>query len=130
MLQNSFFHDKDAIEKCVYALGCVIDYAAEPFFITVQNNKENKCYNRKLNNWYDLECKEKKKEFDLAISIYKETNDENDLKHLCSIRNSYRLLCRKKSRKHKENIADNLVKLSKENSRQFWKNIKRKKKNL
>ena len=131
LLQDDSFHDKEDIDKCLYALETVIDYAAKPFLATLNKNKENSHYNQNVNNdWYDLECRTKKREFDLAIDIYKETNDDDDLKRLCSVRNSYRLLCRQKKRKCKERFANDLVKLSKENSRQFWKKIKRKKKKL
>ena len=121
--------DNEIIDKCIFAVECVMNYAARPFLRTIDNNqKDNSHYSEHKKSWYDLECREKKKDFDLAINIYKETNEDIDLKNLCNIRNSYRLLCRKKNRKYKENKADELLKLSKENSRAFWKKIKRKKK--
>ena len=119
----------ELIDKCIYALDCVINYAAKPLLCNIDNKcNENNHYVHKKNAWYDQECKEKKKDFQIALQLYKETLDDNDLKYFCGIRNQYRNLCRKKNRIYKENISQNLVDLSKESSRLFWKKIKRKQK--
>ena len=50
--------------------------------------------------------------------------DENDFRQLCFTRNSYRKLCRKKRNKYNINLAYDLVTLSKENAKLFWKKVK------
>ena len=129
ILHDSSAEDDIINDKRIYALQCVIDYAAEPLLKTIYKHCNSYSSVSKFNqDWYDKECKNLKKTFDLAIDIFKESNDDNDLKTLCTVRNKYRTLCRKKNRVHKEKLAKNLVSLSKENSKAFWKKIKNKKK--
>ena len=62
------------------------------------------------------------------MQLYQNTKDENDLKQLCITRNSYRKLCRNKRNEYNFNLANDLVLLSKENPKLFWRKIKRKRK--
>ena len=91
------------------------------------NKEKNKTSKSNNNNpWYDNECLNKRKEFKNARDIYNVTLQEEDLKTLCKIRNSYRQLCRRKRKEFNFRAAKDLVHLSKTNSKQFWKKIKRK----
>lgn len=128
ILNDSAVEDNVIIDKCIYALQCVIEYAAEPFLKRKAKHTSYSTASKSNQEWYDTECKNMKKDFDLAIDIFKETNSDDDLNNLCTIRNKYRTLCRKKNRINKEKNAKNLVSLSKDNSKAFWKKIKRKKK--
>ena len=62
----------------------------------------------------------KDKEFINARDKYNETLQEEDLENLCKIRNNYRQLCRRKRKEFNFRAANDLVNLSKTNSKQFW----------
>ena len=132
--------DIDVIEACIDNLNNILDYAAKPYVKKcqlsnnsthsnkTQNNATNIRNNNNRNPWYDTECKSKKREFDDAKNIYYQTLHPNDLNTMCNIRNEYRKLCRKKKKMFNYQTANNLVNLSKTNTKEFWKKIKRKQK--
>ena len=127
---NSHSHiENDILESCITGLNHVLDYAAAPF-TNKPNSTNHSDFTKKRNNnpWYDIECKNKKKEFDNARDVYRHTLSDTDLKNLCNIRNEYRKLCRIKRNKYKLSKTDELLNLSKYDSRLFWKKIKRKQK--
>ena len=122
----------DVVEKCIIDIKNILVDAAEPFVVKPNyghnsaNSKEKQLHINK--KWFDSDCKQKRLEFENAKSLYNHSQNDVDLRLSCEIRNSYRKLCRKKRNIFKCNNADNLLKLSKENSRQFWKKIKKKNK--
>ena len=124
--------DDETVEDCIKGLIHVLEYAAEPFKCTYKPNEHNcKSFYKnteKYNKWYDSDCKNKKKEFDIARDLYYHTLHERDLRNMCDIRNSYRKLCRRKRKEFNLKNASELVTLSKKNSKLFWKKIKPKKK--
>ena len=130
VLQNDFNHyDTCIIDECMQSLNNVLEYAALPFkhnsFTNTIKSFSNK--NKQSNPWYDIECKLKRKEFDTAIMIYKDTPSADNLTNLTFIRNTYRKLCRKKHNDYLSELSLDLVQLSKTNPKDFWKKIKRKK---
>ena len=62
--------------------------------VLIFSNRNNK--NRINNLWYDQECRNKRKEFELARDKHLDSLQEVDLKSFCCIRNAYSKLCRKK----------------------------------
>ena len=119
--------NKEIIDECINGLNNVLDYAAQPFTSNKKSVPQMYPSKTKHNNkWYDTECKDMKKSFDIAIQLYQHTNDKNDLENLCNIRNSYRKLCRKKSNQYNTSLANDLVALSYENPKLFWKKVKKK----
>ena len=102
VLHDSLNNDNEIIDKCIHALQCIIDYAAKPFLVSINKPYFFSPSTKKNNEWYDKECKQMKEKFDLAIDIFKETNNDDDLKSLCTIRNNYRSLCRNKNRKQRK----------------------------
>ena len=127
----SFELDKDDIENCINGISHVLDYATSDY-VYKANFKNTTTHNGKSithlnnNNWFDNECISKRKEFIIARDIYHETLLEEDLKTFCNIRNTYRKICRKKRKDYNFKTAKNLVTLSKNNSKLFWRKIKRK----
>ena len=122
--------DNDIIEDCLAGLNHVLEYASSNCVKKISN--KNNSYKEKISNnlWYDQECKNKRKEFEIARDKYLHTLQDIDLKSFCCIRNAYRKLCRKKRSIFQMNKAKDLVTLSKENSKLFWKKIKRKQKQI
>ncbi len=127
----------DIVEKCIIDIKNILVDAAEPFIVnpnsssSPNNHNIHSSKNKQLHinkKWFDHDCKQIRLEFENAKALYKHSQNDVDLRLTCEIRNSYRKLCRKKRNIFKCNRADNLLKLSKENSRQFWKNIKKKNK--
>ena len=131
---EDFVFDSETIEACITGLNHVIEYAACPFTCNSRSNTASSSYlteNKKdfnNNSWYDTDCRNKKKEFDIARNLYKQTLLETDLRNFCNIRNAYRKLCRIKKSNFNAKYANDLLILSKSNSRLFWKKIKRKQK--
>ena len=80
------------------------------------------------NGWYDIECKNKRVDFQIAERNYRATGSENDRLIMSKVRKEYRKCCRIKRRNYNVSKADNLLSLSKSNPSQFWKKIKTKKK--
>ena len=74
--------------------------------------------------WYDNECKiERNKFLELKFVFLNDKSDFNR-EEMCKQRSIYRQICRKKRRLFKREEATDLVKLSKENSKMFWKKLK------
>ena len=128
-LNENFVFDEDTIEACINGLIHVIEYAAYPFICNSQP-KSSSTSNSQKNTWYDSECSNKKKEFDISKAIYRQTLSEIDLKVMCELRNAYRKLCRKKKKDFDLNNAKNQLSLIKTNPREFWKKIKRRQKKI
>ena len=120
--------DNDIIDDCLNGLNHVLEYSASDFVKKTPSNVNYNRYRKNNNLWYDQECINKRKEFDLARDNYLHTLQDKDLKYFCCLRNAYRKLCRIKKRNFQMKKANDLVTLSKENSKLFWKKIKRKQK--
>ena len=56
------------------------------FLISINKPLSFSLSTKKNNEWYDKECKQMKEKFDLSIDIFKETNSDDDLKSLCTIK--------------------------------------------
>lgn len=121
--------DKDAdvidAEKCLNDLNIILETVTQPFLKTISTSANN-TYKKSKNSWYDSDCKAKKKEFEVAKTIFLQSQDNNDLIFLTNTRNTYRKICRRKKNQYKQNSAYNLLKMSRTNSKIFWQNIKRK----
>ena len=124
--------DHEVIDECINSLNNVLEHAALPLKHTYVTNDAKSCpfKNNQSNPWYDQECRLKRKEFDTAIKIYKDTPSTDNLNNLTSIRNTYRKLCRKKNNDYLSSLSLDLVQLSKKNPKEFWKKIKRKKRKI
>ena len=116
------------IDNCIDDISKIFDHSAKAHTMYNSNKHSNNLmYNNKntcTNQWYDLECINKKKEFDFALKMYNESGNLNDRLNMCNIRNSYRKLCRQKRNKHQIIASQKLLELSKVNPRQFWKKIR------
>ena len=88
--------DNDIIEDCLAGLNHVIEYASSNCVKKISNKNNSYKEKRSNNLWYDQECKNKRKEFEIARDKYLHTLQDIDLKSFCCIRNAYRKLCRKK----------------------------------
>ena len=80
---EDFAFDNETIEACITGLNHVIEYAASPFTSNSRSNNtpsSNLTENKKNNNngWYDSDCRNKKKGFDKARNLYKQTLLETD----------------------------------------------------
>ena len=127
VLENSM------IENCILELNAILEHVAHPFECTYLNSSISSVSNANIiknvqNTWYDSECQRKNNEFKAARNLFLDTKSDVDLLNMCNIRNSYRKMCRKKKSSYKIESANKLLKLSKENSKLFWKKIKNKKK--
>ena len=80
---------------------------------------------KKTGKWYDIECRNQKDLFCERQKQYLETKDDTDRTLMCTERNIYRKLCRKKKSEFNRDEALRLVKLSKTDSKSFWNEIKK-----
>ena len=80
--------------------------------------------NESREGWYDKECYEQSRIFKEYETIYWETGLEEDRVAMCQQRNVYRRMCRDKKISFNQSEATNILKLSKTNSKEFWKKIK------
>ena len=112
-------------EICITELNDVLEYVSKPLLHT-SGKKSGTSKPNSHDTWYDDDCKEKGKVFKVARNVFLHSKSDTDMKAMCSIRNSYRKLCRKKKSMYKIHSANNLVKLSKQNSKLFWKKIRNK----
>ena len=76
-------------------------------------------------HWYDSECREKKKLFDFYENQFRTSGSDEDKISMCKIRNEYRKCYRIKRKKHDLQKAEELYEISKTNTADFWKRIKR-----
>ena len=137
MENPSFTLDNDDVENCILGINHVLEYATadcvnKPNFKPLVDTYASNVTSRNNNNnpWYDKECRNKKKEFITARDLYYQTFLDKDLYTFCNIRNAYRKLSRKKKKEFNFKTAKDLVVLSKENSKLFWKKLKRKAKKV
>ena len=120
--------DNTLIENCILELNAILENVANPLKHTFSNAPSDSCTDRhSQNTWYDNECRTKNKEFKAARNLFFDSKSDVDLQIMCNIRNTYRKLCRKKKSSYKIESANKILKLSKENSKLFWKKIKNKK---
>lgn len=74
--------------------------------------------------WYDDECKLERDNFETLRKKYIENKTDANRTEMCKQRSKYRHTCRKKRRSHNRKEAEQLVTLSKTNSKKFWRTIK------
>ena len=110
------------LSSCLTKFSDTFSHAAQVHMNKKNIDKNDNSYYPE--NWYDVGCKLKKKEFDLASNIYKETCDPGDKQQMCVKRNEYRKLCRLKRKHFIRKRADEFLHLSKYNPKKFWKKIK------
>ena len=119
------------INSCVDKLVRVFEIAGSGHSISIypKNNDSINHDLNKNNSWYDKDCIKMRDEFLKASKAHKITNNDSDKSQMCKIRNKYRKLCKYKRYNHKKKDANELIDLFKHNSRQFWRKMKKRKKN-
>lgn len=115
--------DKQGIDNCIVKLTDLIVFAGGDH-IHVHNNKGSNFIKRTNAIWYDFECREQRTTFLHTAKDYKNSNLTEDRLKMCKERSKYRRLCRAKKRIFNRKEAENLLLLSKRNSKQFWKQLK------
>ena len=88
--------DVTILEDCITGLNHVIEYASTDCIKHIPSHNNCSKKRKPINLWYDIDCKNKKKEFDIAKDRYLHNLQDDDLKYFCKIRNEYRKLCRLK----------------------------------
>ena len=118
LLDNNI--DTDFLDSAVEELSNVITEAGAMHKKSINSKKSIKtaCL------WYDGDCiSEKNKFIKRKIIFLNNSSDENRLE-MCRQRNIYRQLCRRKKRLFNREKAEQLVTLSKTDSKLFWRQIK------
>ena len=114
------------------------NHVATHYYDSIDSRGNEREYDRELgrgNNhstkspWYDKSLQQLRAKFKKAESNHNVTQSVADKVIMCKLRNSYRKMCRLRRRSSKMKEADSLVSLIKTNSREFWKKIKKKRKN-
>ena len=121
--------DDEIIDKYVLDLCNVINRAGKSHFVLFGNKNadENKNVQSINNFWYDSECRDKKRIFEIYEKKFRESNLDEDRVNMCNARNKYRKVCRYKRMAYQSEKANDLLNLSKNNPRKFWKVMKKKK---
>ena len=114
------------LSNCLSKLDEVVKYASRSHVSKVSQANSSPNQSVKQERWYDITCREKKVDFDIARKVYRETNTDLDKERMCNIRNEYRRICRKKRKQFNDQNAAELLHLSKKNPKHFWKRIRSK----
>ena len=117
--------DEVSIDRCLSGVQDIFTEAGTGhIFNTVNSNKDNVNKTHVQNKWYDFECLQQRNMFYERLKRFKDTQQEEDRIALCKERNEYRKLCRIKRREFDRGKAKQLSQLSKQNTNEFWKQIK------
>ena len=131
--RESFIHDLNSPENCAEiqrAMNLIDTYlneAASVFtnalsFVSVSLVKKQST-NIALNQWFDRECREKRKTIRKALRIFTRTRFVSDRNSYCAARKEYKKLIFKKRRdttKCRKELVDDV-----NDSKKFWNKIKR-----
>ena len=115
------------IDTCVLELCNVIRDAGSSHYTLIKTNNSNISGKAQPNSWYDSDCRYKKRLFDIYEKTYRETLLEEDRINMCRARNEYRKCCRYKRTNFQVEKANDLLNISKNNPKKFWKILKKKK---
>ena len=78
--------------------------------------------NNKINQWFDFECKTKRKEVRKLLKKFRKTNTENDRSIYCIARREYKHLLNQKKKDYNRVIIDKLID-SVCKQKQFWETL-------
>ena len=108
---------------------CDIFNCAGENHVTFNNSVPCVSKNSTCAPWYDKSLQEIRVKFKQAEYNHKITQSNADKIIMCQLRNKYRKMCRLRRRSQKMKDADSLIGLLKTNSREFWKKLKKTRKN-